>query len=162
MAVKKGGRPILDPVVRRRAFVDESPAAARGGRQTIRVPYRTGVITYDYDARSNLYRRSVDGRAQVDPADGKRVTTRNVVVLFQPYRIDTTIERGHSRPVIDIIGKGPAWVFREGRLVKGTWSKASIDGLTLLVDERGQEIPLVRGRTFFQVVATKTKVTVGR
>ena len=159
MVATKGGPATLAPSVHRRPFVDESAPSQRGGRQSVRVPYHTGVVTYDYDPASNLYRRSIDGRAQLDPADGKRVTTRNVVVLFQPYRIDTTLEPGHSRPVIDILGKGLAWIFSEGRFIKATWSKSAIEGSTRLIDATGKEIPLVRGRTFFQVVDTGTKVT---
>ena len=91
--------------------------------QAIRIPYRTGVIEYRYDRAANVYQRKVDGKNQVDPADGKRVTTTNVVVLFQSFRTDSKIEPGHARPVIGDIGHGTAWVFREGRLVKGTWSR---------------------------------------
>jgi hypothetical protein len=159
MAAKKGGPATLDARIHRRPFVDESAPSARGGRQTIRVPYQTGVVTYDYDSGSNVYRRSIDGRAQIDPADGKRVTTRNVVVLFQKYRIDTTLEAGHSRPVIEDVGKGTAWIFSEGRFTKADWVKPSIDAVTRLVDGNGKELPLVRGRTFFQIVNIGAKVS---
>jgi hypothetical protein len=152
--------PALMPIeLARRPFVDEAPLAARGGRQAIRIPYRTGTIDYAYDRSTNLYRRSVDGRSQVDPADGKRVTTRNVVVLFMSFRTDGTIEPGHARPVLGDIGTGKAFVFREGRLVVGTWRKDSATALTRLYDAAGVELPLVRGRTFFQIVPDGTKVT---
>jgi len=147
--------------IHRRPFVDPSPVAERAARQTIRIPYRTNVITYAYDRDSNLYRRSVDGKAHIDQADGKRVTTTNVEVLFQKFRIDTKIEPGHSRPDITTIGKGKALVFREGHVVEATWSKAGDADPTLLLDANGQELPLVRGRTFIQVVPPSTKVKVG-
>jgi hypothetical protein len=151
--------PALMPVeLARRPFVDESALADRGGRQTITVPYRTGVVRYAYDRATNVYRRSIDGRTQVDPADGKSVTTRNVVVLFMKVSTDTKSEPGHSRPVIADIGTGKALVFREGRLVVGTWRKTGPTELTRLYDAAGVELPLVRGRTFFQIVALGTKV----
>jgi hypothetical protein len=159
MIAKKGGPATLAASIHRRPFVDESPLDARGIRQAIRVPYQTGVVTYDYDRASNLYRRSIDGRAQIDAADGRRVTTRNVVVLFQKYRIDTTLEAGHSRPVIDDIGKGTAWIFSEGRFTSATWVKPSIEATTRLVDSAGKELALVRGRTFFQIVNIGAKVS---
>ncbi|MBA2719083.1 MAG: DUF3048 domain-containing protein [Chloroflexi bacterium] len=152
--------PALMPVeLARRPFVDESALGARGGRQAITVPYRTGVIRYAYDRATNVYRRSVDGRTQVDPADRKPVTTRNVVVLFMSFRIDSKIEPGHARPVLGAIGTGKALVFREGRLVVGTWRKSSETALTKLYDPTGAELPLVRGRTFFQIVPDGTKVS---
>jgi hypothetical protein len=158
-ALGLGAPPELAPTFHRRPFVDPSPVAERGRRQTIRVPYNTNVITYAYDRDRNLYLRSVDGRPHIDAADDKRVTVTNVVVLYQKFRIDTKIEPGHSRPDFTTIGTGKALVFREGKVVKATWTKAGNADPTLLLDEAGKEIPLVRGRTFIQVVPLKTKVT---
>jgi hypothetical protein len=160
MAIKLGGPATLGPEVFRRPFVDASPLGSRAASQAIRIPYRTGVIDYRYDRATNRYLRSVDGHAQIDPADGKRVTTTNVVVLFQSFHTDSKIEPGHARPVVGDIGKGAAWVFREGKLVKGTWRKADETATTRLFDAAGVEIPLIRGRTFFQIVPKGTRVRV--
>lgn len=160
VALKLGGPKTMDKDLHRRPFRDPVPVEQRGAKQSIRIPYRTNVITYRFDPETNLYLRSIDGKPHLDPADDRRVTTTNVVVLFQKFRIDTKIEKGHSRPDITTIGKGKAWVFSEGRLVKGTWRKRSDTGPTRVFDADGKEIVLVRGRTFIQVVPTKTKVTV--
>jgi hypothetical protein len=159
-ARRLGGPTTLGAEFFRRPFEDETPLAKRPANQNIRIPYRTGVVEYGYDRASNLYRRSLDGRKQIDPADGKRVTTTNVVVLFQSFRTDGKIEPGHARPIVGNIGQGTAWVFREGRLLKGTWRKASEAAPTHLFDSAGAEIPLIRGRTFFQIVPLKTSVRV--
>jgi hypothetical protein len=142
-----------------RPFVEPSAPGDRPAKQSIRIPYRTGIVTYGYDQKSNTYLRSIDDRSQVDPADGKRVTTTNVVVLFMEFRIDTRIEPGHARPVVGSIGTGRALVFQEGRLITATWKKANDLAPTLIVDASGTEIPLVRGRTFIQVVPLGTKVS---
>jgi hypothetical protein len=142
-----------------RAYVDDAPLADRPASATISVPYSRGASSYTYDRAMNLYLRSVGGQAQVDAGDGKRVTARNVVVLFMRKSIDPNSEPGHARVVLDQIGSGPALVFREGRAWKATWHKDSAGGITRLLAADGTEIPLVRGRTFFQVVPTGTKVT---
>ncbi len=157
--VARGAEDVIAVDAYRRQFIDESPVDARGTGRSIRVPYRTGLVTYAYDRATNLYLRSVDGKAQKDPADGKRVTTRNVVVLFMKFRIDTKIEPGHARPVVESIGTGKAWVYREGRVVLGTWRKDSATSPTILYDADGKELPLVRGRTFYQIVPLGTKVS---
>jgi hypothetical protein len=159
MALKLGAPEELSRKLHLRPFMEPLPVEQRGASQRIRIPYRTNVITYRYDRTSDRYLRSVDGKAQVDPADDKRVAPTNVVVLFQKFRIDTKIEPHHARPDIKTLGKGKALVFREGRVVKATWKKKGDTGPTLIVDADGKEIPLVRGQTFIQVVPLNTKVT---
>jgi len=161
MALKRGATASTAIDMDRRAFVAPSAPASRAATQRIRIPYRTGLIEYRFDRASNLYKRFVGGKLHVDPADGKVVTTRNVVVMFMSYMTDTKIEPGHSRPVVGSIGSGRAMVFREGRVVEATWSKRVQVGTTHLFDASGNEIPLVTGRTFFQIVPKGTKVTAG-
>ena len=161
MSVKLGAPPSAPADLYRRTFVAPADAGSLPASQHIRIPYRTGLVEYRFDRTSDRYRRVLDGKAQVDPADGKSVTTRNVVILFMSYRIDTKVESGHSRPLIGAIGSGRALVFREGRRVEGIWSKADETAPTRLLDAAGNEIPLLTGRTFFQIVPTGTKVSVG-
>ena len=86
--------------------------------------------------------------------------TTNVVVLFQRFRIDTKIEPGHARPDLTTVGSGKAIVYQEGHRIEATWRKVDDTGPTRLFDaDSGVELPLVRGRTFFQVVPTGTKVS---
>jgi hypothetical protein len=160
VALKLGAPEELDADVYRRSFRDPSPLAARAEAQSVRIPYHTNVIDYRYDRERNIYLRSVNGKKHIDPADDEQVTTTNIVVLFQKFRIDTKIEPGHSRPDITTIGTGKAWIFSEGKLVKGSWRKKSHGGPTRVYDADGKEIVLVRGRTFFQVVPPGTKITV--
>ena len=142
-----------------RAFQDDAAAADRPASGSITIPYGRGTTSYTYDKATNGYLRSVAGKPQVDPMDGKRVTARNVVVLWMALSYDPQSEPGHRRPVLAQIGKGTAWVFRDGHIIKGTWRKNDSSDLTRLYDADGKEIPLVRGRIFFQVVATGTNVT---
>jgi hypothetical protein len=160
VAYKLGGPRKMDADLFRRPFRDPSVLADRGpAGEWVRIPYWTNTISFRYHRATNQYRRSVDGKAQFDPADGKRVTATNVVVLFQKFRIDTNIEPGHARPDIKTIGHGKALVYQEGRRIKATWRKVSDTGPTRLFDANDKEIELVRGRTFFQVVPPGMKVT---
>jgi len=142
-----------------RPFVDDLPAAQRPSKGSINVPYNRGASSYTYDPNRNLYLRSVAGRPQVDLLDGSRVTARNVVVLFQALSIDPDSEPHHARPVMQILGTGKALVFHDGHLYTGTWRKATLYDTTRFYDASGAEIPLVRGRTFIQVVPLGTKVS---
>ena len=161
MAAKLGGPTSVPAGLVLRLFADPAPTSSLPASQHIVVPYRTGRIDYRFDPATDLYRRYTDGKLQVDPADRKMVTTRNVVVMFMKYTTDTKIEPGHSRPVIGNIGSGRAIVFEEGRHIEGTWSKAKDASPTLLFDANGQQIPLITGRTFFQIVPLGTRISAG-
>jgi Protein of unknown function (DUF3048) N-terminal domain/Protein of unknown function (DUF3048) C-terminal domain len=161
MVAKHGGPPTIPVDVVRRTFVAPAARGSLPASEHIVIPYRTGRIDYRFDPTSDLYRRYVDGAIQIDQADHRVVTTRNVVVLYMSFRTDSTIERGHARPVVGDIGSGPAVVFREGRRIDGTWSKADDTSPTRLIDASGREIPLVTGRTFFQIVPKGTRITAG-
>ena len=87
------------------------------------------------------------------------MTARNVVVLFMALSIDPQSEPGHRRPVLAQIGSGKALVFRDGKVIAGTWRKQDAADLTRFYDTSGKEVTLVRGRIFIQVVPTGTKVT---
>jgi hypothetical protein len=159
MAIKLGGPVSIPADIGRRLFVAPSPTSSLPASQHMVIPYRTGRIDYRFDRKTDLYRRYVDGAIQIDQADGHAVTTRNVAVLFMSFKTDTKIEPGHSRPVIGNIGSGRAAIFEEGRHVEGTWSKADETAPTRLFDAAGREIPLVTGRTFFQIVPLGTKIS---
>jgi hypothetical protein len=161
VAVKLGADETFDSALHARPFRDDSAPAARGTAQTIAVPYRTVKVGYAYDPTTNAYLRSLDGKPHVDPADGGRVTASTVVVLFMTFRTDSTIEKGHNRPVLGFVGSGKAQVFMEGRLISGSWSKAGPADPTLILGPGGEEMPLLRGRIFIQVVPIGTRVLVG-
>ena len=161
VADKLGAGDTYDPALHVRPFRDDAPIGERGAAQTIAIPYHTVKVAYVYDAEANAYRRSLDGKPHVDPVDKAQVTVRTVVVLFMPFRTDSTIEPGHNRPVLGFVGSGKAMVFMEGRVVEATWSKASLADPTLIVGPDGAELPLVRGRIMIQVVPLGTKVTIG-
>lgn len=157
---ERGGAPgAMVPGLPTRLFADDLPADQRPTSGSIAIPYNRGATTYSYDRRSNSYLRSVAGKSHIDPLDGKRVTARNVVILFMRLSIDPESEPGHARPVLDQIGSGRAIVFRDGKAIEGTWRKSDQADLTRFYDKTGTEISLVRGRIFIQVVATGTKVT---
>ena len=161
-AERKGAPVQMVEGVALRPFDDDLPASQRPTRGSIMVPYRHGATSYEYDHESNGYLRSVAGERQRDAMDGSRVTARNVIVQFVSVFYDP--EQRYNRAVMEYVGKGRAIVFRDGLAIEGTWRKQSEKDLTRFFDEAGNEISLVRGRIFIQVVPERAKVSyeVGR
>jgi hypothetical protein len=129
--------------------------AARPVGTTLAVTYPYGTIEYRYDAGTNTYRRYIDGSAepQVDAADGRVVAPANVVILRMRFG---ALNDGHPekhRLDAEDVGSGEAIISTNGRIVTGTWSKASVSGPTLLFGPDGEPVRLTAGQTFVQVIA---------
>jgi hypothetical protein len=145
-----------------RPFADDLPASDRPAQGTISIPYPRGATAYVYDPVGNRYLRSVAGREQLDAVDGLRVTARNIVVLFMKLTYGDPLalnEPGNNRPVLGYTGTGQAIVFRDGRAFPGQWRKKDDGDLTRFYDAAGNEVTLVRGPIFIQVVPAGTNVT---
>ncbi len=140
-----------------RTFVDDTPADLRPASQSISIPYLAETIGYTYDPATDAYLRLVNGQLQTDPANKQQVIARNVVVMFQAYAVVPSLDK--VRPRVTNVGSGKAIVFQEGRAITGTWKKTSNTALTMLYDDAGKPIPLVRGEIFMQSVPLGTKVT---
>jgi hypothetical protein len=141
-------------------FAPEAPLDQRpqGGR--IVVPYRYNTITYQYDRRTNTYKRSVsvEGRQFDAATDPKvRIAPRNVIVMKVPF-VPTGDRKGRLDG--DITGTGPAWISTNGITIKGEWRKPSFKAPTRFFDRNGVEVPLTVGQTFINVVTRTTKITV--
>lgn len=142
-----------------RTFRADTPVAGRPASQVISIPYHTGTIGYQYDPATNSYLRIVDGKNQIDPANGKQVYARNVIVMYQTVTLDPTTDPGYNRILLGNVGSGKATLFIEGKAIDATWKKPTTIALTRFYDSSGAEIPLVRGEIFIQSVAVGTAVT---
>jgi hypothetical protein len=128
-----------------------------GGR--IQVAYSNqNTIRFDYDRKSNTYRRSVTGeKKQIDAATKKRVAPKNVIVMV--VRFGPLNDGSHkNRLEGDIIGSGPAWISTNGKTIKGTWKKPSLKAATQFFDKAGKPVVLTVGQTFVQVMKTTDSI----
>ena len=141
-----------------RPFVDDTPAADRPASQSITVPYNTVSVGYQYDPSTDSYRRLLDGKLQIDPANNQQVYARNIIVMFQTVSNDY-VDFGIQRVNVGNVGTGTAIVFKEGKAITAAWKKTSDAAPTVLYDSSGVEIPLVRGEIFMQSVPPGTAVT---
>ncbi|MDQ1438621.1 MAG: hypothetical protein QOK43_2250 [Acidimicrobiaceae bacterium] len=111
----------------------------------------TTVVDWTWDPAAQSWLRAQDGGPHKDSA-GAQVSAKNVVVQFVDY-VDTG-QRDRSNTVVPegkLIGTGEAWVFTDGKLVKGTWSKPTPEAVTSYVDPAGAPIGLTPGQTWVEL-----------
>ncbi|MEO8469616.1 MAG: DUF3048 domain-containing protein [Chloroflexota bacterium] len=119
----------------------------------IKYPYET--ITYRYDAVTNRYRRFIDKSKtqQIDNADQQPVAPVNVVILRMRFGALNDGHPNKHRLEAGDVGKGEAIISTSGRVIHGTWKKASPTAPTLLFGPDGHPVTLAAGQTFVQVIA---------
>lgn len=80
------------------------------------------------------------------------VAVENVVVQIVRVRPGAILDAaGNPSPEIDVVGEGKAFVFRDGRVIEGTWSRPSKKDVTEFLDEAGDPIPLLPGQTWVEL-----------
>jgi hypothetical protein len=135
-------------------FADDAALAARPKGARIDITYPYNRIGYRYDRETNTWRRYVGGKPQVDRANKKPVAPKNVVIMQVRFGLLGAGQKG--RLEAQNIGSGPAWIATNGKVIKGTWKKASVSGPTRFYDSAGKQVTLTRGQTFVQVIPPGT------
>lgn len=140
-------------------FKDEADLDERGEVKKIDFDFWSSYseysVNWQYDSEANLYRRFNDGQAHKDLSNDEHLQTKTVIVLLMK-------EKG---PIDDLkhllyttTGKGQAFVFQDGQVIKGTWQKKEREARTKFLDNRGKEIALNRGSIWIEIIPAHQEV----
>lgn len=128
---------------------------------------------WEYDPGLQLYRRYSDAgeasaftvdeiyQPHIDHLTGEQLTTQNVVELIVPHNFNNEYDRADQVFNITLTGNGPAYIFREGRMILGAWLRDRLDQPILLIDDQGHPIALQPGVTFYQVINPASTISTG-
>lgn len=120
---------------------------------TVDVSSGTFSVSYSYNASTNSYDRKQGGAPHTDREKGQ-ISPKVAVVL----KTAINIRSDALHMDITTTGTGKAYVFQNGTVVEGTWSKATPKERLILKDTSGKEIPLVRGQTWITTVGNDRNV----
>ena len=137
-----------------RAVGEHADAAGASPVAGVNVEYRGRIVTsvqYRWDPASAGWKRSQDGGPHVDTAN-VQVAPKNVVVQLVAYRSTGHRDRsGADVPEAELVGEGEAWVFTDGKVVKGRWRKTSPDAVTQYLDRSGAPVRMTPGHTWVEL-----------
>jgi hypothetical protein len=112
-------------------------------------------VEWQYNKEANTYKRLMAGEAHIDLNNNKQIEASNVIVLL-------TKEKGPidelKHMLYTTIGKGNALIFKNGDVVKATWSKKTRESELEFFDRKGDEVEFARGLTWISVVSSTTEV----
>jgi hypothetical protein len=145
-------------------FTSDAPSSVRPVSQSIHLEFWTGdpnyFVDWNYDPKTNLYKRNNGGVPHIDRDTNKQLTAKNIVVLLMR---ESSANDGYPDNVHLLYadkGSGNAFVFKDGKEIKATWNKDSRTSRTILTDINGNEIKFDRGLIWFEILPTDGVVNV--
>lgn len=117
---------------------------------------------WSFDEEEGLYIRYAADELHIEETTGEPLRAANVIVL-EAEHIQTDIDEGYGSfsVRIELLGQGPAMVFRDGRVAEGTWARSGQKEMIRILDEEGNPIPLKPGNVWVQVVPNMDIVDTG-
>ncbi|MDO8562363.1 MAG: DUF3048 domain-containing protein [Candidatus Limnocylindria bacterium] len=160
-----GNGPVAVP--RWRFFAKPSHEPTAGGMSAsvaatrLTIPYREdrALVRYQYDEAARRYARwQNSGGVPVrttDAADGAPIAATNVVVVFTDI-FDSGLRDSSGAAVLDmrLTGGGGASIFRDGRRLDGSWSRATVFEAFSFTTRSGEPVLLSPGQTWVHVIPT--------
>lgn len=109
---------------------------------------------FTYDAENNQYKRTINGKEYIDKETGKQIVVKNILI----QKVSSRVLDSKGRLKIDMCAGGDAMLVTNGVMVKGTWSRDSLDSRTIFKDSEGNEFKLTVGQTWVMVADQNTKI----
>lgn len=134
----------------------EAPAAAPTAKSiNLVISSPLYNVHYDYDPATNSYARSQAGAPHTDERSGQQIKPKVVVALA----LSKGIAADGIHTAYGTIGSGTVFIFQDGTVTQGTWTKASDKDQFRFTDAAGAPIGLNPGQTWFSVVSLVSSVT---
>jgi len=112
----------------------------------VSVPFEN--LMWRWDPGAHTYLRYYGNEPH--KSDGQQLSADNVIVQY--VRIAHVTLLGQSVLKAETVGQGRVTVYRNGRMVEGTWSRSSRSQPPVFRDERGRPISMAHGTTWVKLV----------
>ena len=113
-------------------------------------------VNYTYNKATNTYLRDEEGTPQVDANNNQQLNPKVIIVI--QVNESTVMEDGY-RQVIDTTGSGQMWIFQDGTVVTGTWSKPTQSSQFVFTNSAGVQQKLDAGQVFIEAVPTYESIS---
>ena len=114
------------------------------------------IVGYEYDEKSKLYYRKINGVRLKDKESGEDISTTNIIVEKTTARV---LDKA-GRLDVENLGKDRGYYLTGGKLVEIEWSKSDRSAKTIYKDLKGNEIVMNKGITWVQVVPENVRIEI--
>lgn len=109
-----------------------------------------------YTYKNGLYLKSMDGKSSTNKENKLPLSVKNIVVQVTTIKIQS--DGNHLD--IKLVGSGDGYVISNGKFIKMHWTKKSATSQTLLTDDKGNDLPLNPGKTWWNIVDKSTIINI--
>ncbi|HYT80558.1 MAG TPA: DUF3048 domain-containing protein [Actinomycetota bacterium] len=146
-----------DPIF---TYSDAPPEGAMRARK-VHVPFSSSSDVFWKWSKTKKVWLRFHGTVPHVSSDGTQFSAKNVVVQVVKTRLTDIVDaNGVRSPLVISVGTGKAYVFRDGKVIKGRWERDSAADLTKFVDTNGDEIPLTPGNTWVELLPENIRATI--
>jgi hypothetical protein len=110
---------------------------------------------YDYDTATNSYKRSEAGLPHMDAEGSVQISPKVVVALVMQYGYKS--DGYHSD--YNTLGSGQMYVFQDGVVTEGQWSKPDNASNFTFTDATGKPLALNPGQTWITAISAPSNVS---
>jgi hypothetical protein len=146
----------FDGFPRKAAAPSKSPNAASISLSLSSADYND---SYAYDGQTNSYNRSEGGQPMIDANTNTQISPKVVIAIVVPLSQGALDSSNAYYSVYGVIGSGKAYIFQDGNVTPGTWTKSSNTSQIQFKDANGQTIALNPGQTWITAVSSSGQVS---
>jgi len=141
-------------------FVFGKPKAAGKAAKSLNVVYAAQTsMQAAWNKSLHAWLMYSDKKIMVDRETKKPLTAKNVVVMRVAFTLSKLDHSAYLVPILRTVGKGQAFVLRDGASWTGTWTRPSLTAGTTLKDARGKVMTLSPGQTWVLLVPVGKSLT---
>jgi hypothetical protein len=116
-----------------------------GGTKSNKGGYGQANPYFEYRQDGLYYRYQYDD-PQIDEENDEQLTVSNVIFKICHGEVREPVAKDYL--AFGVHGEGEAYIFTAGKMIHGTWKRASDNEPTLFFDENGEEIVFNQGKTW--------------
>lgn len=141
-------------------FKADAPLAERPAAQSLSYYfiYREAYVAWAYRPETNEYVYFRQQRPHIDGLTGEQLRFKNVVVLEVPERPVAGDAKGRIEQ--QVIGEGPARIFRDGQVIEATWRKPAGFAQLQFYTSDGAEAELTAGTIWIAAIPSLANLVI--
>lgn len=140
-------------------FKQDQAVAAASAISTVSFNFWNTISGYNvqwrYQSASNTYLRWQNDQPHLDQGNKQQLEAKTIIVQ---YANETLLKDLKAHLLYQTLGQGKAEIFMDGRVIKATWERPTIEQRTKYYDSNNKEVEFNRGQIWVEVVPLDTQI----